>query len=658
MLSTKQKAAAWDKLPSQLTDEESLYVSDPVSYQYLEQGCFDIEKLGRMQHQSAWIDVERKAKVIVTSNRVSLIYKRPYDLNLPHEIIEVYGKIVGDHGSYEAKILIPHPKSRAIRSWSCACAWGRYAWDRRPIYKVDMRGRRKEVNKKFEGRVCSHILALWWTSMTRAVEYEDVDPSVMQRFFPELLEQDRLEGTDWDAMKEIVDEKQEPERRRISPRELEMLDGIDISVLNKALQDQFDLVSADQVVDEITRILNEIYETDPSDQNAISNLTQELQMLVNTRNVYDTEETEIYKKEIVARVAQMIGLDKEARELLTNRPTRFGPRLTPEQMNLYEQGQLEELPLGFYDADPEDVRRLREQGEPVPEYFWADRGEYTEKRQQIDQLKKEIRVRTNAIQEAYDANPDSDLFSKTKAQDLFRDFHWWEVNDKKRGRDFIQRYLKNKDPKVILKMIKERIKAAGPGGAWSQMQMPTTPIKQPVPIPADSVQPEPEAEQPAIEQPQESSLFDSLSDLFEDDNKKSSSVTILSSDIPIKDVVVYIQQELTGGRSPRGFVRKELWGEQRGGLVPHPDALPLKIRPDGNFIYSPDDLGYNPLTGEMGCEEEDRGTYGAISVGDEVVILFVDPRDRMVMIEYNLEEYSPNHSHIHLWIPLKDIDLI
>jgi hypothetical protein len=146
--------------------------------------------------------------------------------------------------------------------------------------------------------------------------------------------------------------------------------------------------------------------------------------------------------------------------------------------------------------------------------------------------------------------------------------------------------------------------------------------------------------------------------LFDQEDSKKSSVSFISSDQSIKDVIVYLQKEIANNQNPRGYVRKEMWGEQRGGFHPHPDALPVRIRPDGNFTYSIDDLGYHPENGEMGHNLEERGTYGSVPVGEEVSILSVDPKNRLVMIEYNLQNNSPNHQHIRIWIPFKDVDLV
>jgi hypothetical protein len=102
-----------------------------------------------------------------------------------------------------------------------------------------------------------------------------------------------------------------------------------------------------------------------------------------------------------------------------------------------------------------------------------------------------------------------------------------------------------------------------------------------------------------------------------------------------------------------------VWGELRGGLCPHPDALPSAEREKNKiFLFNQDDLGYDPNNGIMGSQEEDRGLYGMVPIGEMADVLSVDPKSRMVLIRHLLESEKPNHTHIDLWLPLADIDLI
>jgi hypothetical protein len=242
MLDIQQKAAAWEKPESHLSIEEMLYVSDPNAYDSAQEGCFDLEKLGKMQHQSAWVDVERKAKRILDNNQVDLYHKRPYDLEVPLGPVEIYGNIKGDHARYDAKIILPHPRSRAVRTWACQCTWARYVWNRAPAYK------------KFEGRLCSHVLALWWRSFNLPVEYEDVRPEVLHYYFPEMVGQQRLFDVDkYEAAEAVIN------KARIAPDIASSVYGIDLNILNKSLQSAFELVTAEEVISEIENKLDSLF---------------------------------------------------------------------------------------------------------------------------------------------------------------------------------------------------------------------------------------------------------------------------------------------------------------------------------------------------------------------------------------------------------------
>lgn len=546
--------------------------------------CYDIEKLGKLQHQSAWVDVERKAKAMLDGGRIVLYHKRPYDLEMPHDLVEISGNITGDHGRYNAKIIIPHPKSRAVRTWSCQCTWSRYVWDRRPIYKVDQKGRTKEVNKKFEGRLCSHVLGLWWMSFNLPVEYEDVKPEVLKYYLPQMAEQGRLLDNDELKLLEVQSEEDRKKEKRLSPRIMDAIFGIDINLLNKSINEAFDLAPADQIVQEMKDAIAIVFSETTTDDQKRDAYNQWL-ALRDKKNVYDNDASLDVKKDISERLIRFI-------ELRKSMPRRLGP-----------------------------------------EGFWPDRQEY-------EDLRREVPARMRLLQEIYDANVDAEKMPRIKAQDAVEQFHWWEVNDNARGKKYMDEFMRSNDPRIFAEMMNERLQRE------SQMAMHDLPGV-------------PRTRTPQRQEPQEiSEPVEIAPGQMGFDFGKQTSFSVISSDVPINDIVIYIQNELARNTSPVGYVRKELWGEQRGGLHPHPDALPIRVRPDGNFIYSLDDLGYDPENGAMGANGEERGTYGAVPVGSEVRILSVDPRDRMVLINHDLDGDGPNHTHIHIWVPLKDIDLI
>jgi hypothetical protein len=72
----------------------------------------------------------------------------------------VAGTVAGDHGVYNVQMAMADPFSGVIDQWHCECPWFKYAWDRTEKYK------------KYEGRFCSHALALYWQSQVEEPEKE------------------------------------------------------------------------------------------------------------------------------------------------------------------------------------------------------------------------------------------------------------------------------------------------------------------------------------------------------------------------------------------------------------------------------------------------------------------------------------------------------
>lgn len=99
---------------------------------------------------AAWRDVEMKAKRLKDGGQVVVNNNQP---NI------ITGTVQGDHGTYEVEIWRENPQSASISHWSCGCAWGQYAWGRTRMFK------------KFEGRPCSHVMAMFWQSRSEPVGY-------------------------------------------------------------------------------------------------------------------------------------------------------------------------------------------------------------------------------------------------------------------------------------------------------------------------------------------------------------------------------------------------------------------------------------------------------------------------------------------------------
>jgi hypothetical protein len=108
---------------------------------------------------AAWKDLMGKAKRIKDQGRVHILNNQPD---------HVVGRVEGDHGTYTTQIWRQDPNSQAITMWDCECPWDQYAWQRTRQWK------------KYEGRPCSHVLALFWTAQQNAAQQPTVAPGQMQ----------------------------------------------------------------------------------------------------------------------------------------------------------------------------------------------------------------------------------------------------------------------------------------------------------------------------------------------------------------------------------------------------------------------------------------------------------------------------------------------
>jgi hypothetical protein len=100
-----------------------------------------------------------KAKRIKDQGRVHI---------LNNQTDHVVGRVEGDHGTYTTQIWRQDPDSQAITMWDCECPWDQYAWQRTRQWK------------KYEGRPCSHVLALYWTAQQNAAQQPQVPEGQMQ----------------------------------------------------------------------------------------------------------------------------------------------------------------------------------------------------------------------------------------------------------------------------------------------------------------------------------------------------------------------------------------------------------------------------------------------------------------------------------------------
>ena len=116
---------------------------------------------------ATWSDVREKAKRIRAAGGVRLVAARDG---------VVVGHVRGDTNVYESEI-VKVPGRQSIGSWACGCKWGSYSWGRSGPWK------------RFEGRMCSHVLALQYEVQSRgafgrSLTLDEKQPSWMDPSLP------------------------------------------------------------------------------------------------------------------------------------------------------------------------------------------------------------------------------------------------------------------------------------------------------------------------------------------------------------------------------------------------------------------------------------------------------------------------------------------
>lgn len=104
-----------------------------------------------IERQDNWNDLVEKAKRLVNTGSVTSVRNST-------EFIS--GVVKGDHGTYESNIMRQDPESSVITGWHCECKWNQFAWQRTRQWKI------------YEGRPCSHVLALYFVSKMMPTEEE------------------------------------------------------------------------------------------------------------------------------------------------------------------------------------------------------------------------------------------------------------------------------------------------------------------------------------------------------------------------------------------------------------------------------------------------------------------------------------------------------
>ena len=104
-----------------------------------------------IERQDNWNDLVEKAKRLVNTGAVT---------NVRNSKEFVSGIVRGDNGVYESNIMRQDPESSVITGWHCECKWNQFAWQRTRQWKI------------YEGRPCSHVLALYFLSKLMPTEEE------------------------------------------------------------------------------------------------------------------------------------------------------------------------------------------------------------------------------------------------------------------------------------------------------------------------------------------------------------------------------------------------------------------------------------------------------------------------------------------------------
>lgn len=103
---------------------------------------------------ASWRDVQAKAKRIRAEGGVHIVIASNDGIG---------GQVKGDHAVYET-ILVYRPGTKQISDYGCGCKWASYAWGRSPAFR------------RFQGRKCSHALALQYEAQSRGMFGKEVRP--------------------------------------------------------------------------------------------------------------------------------------------------------------------------------------------------------------------------------------------------------------------------------------------------------------------------------------------------------------------------------------------------------------------------------------------------------------------------------------------------
>lgn len=117
-------------------------------------GHVEGEEPGEQEKTAAWVDVQAKGHSIFVSGGVRVLA-----VNMQSDGVHpdtFYGQVRGDNEVYTTGLDFV-PGTFQVASWVCDCKWAQYAWGRT----------RQWV--KYEGRICSHALALIYAMQSQGM---------------------------------------------------------------------------------------------------------------------------------------------------------------------------------------------------------------------------------------------------------------------------------------------------------------------------------------------------------------------------------------------------------------------------------------------------------------------------------------------------------
>jgi hypothetical protein len=143
---------------------------DPLDDSNAQQFTWTPVRQMAMAKTAAWADVMADATELYSGGMVSMV-------NNTND--HVYGEVASQSQpgvvypteiwpSRRAELLEQGQPNYPIALWSCECEWGQHSW-----------GRTRQF-KKFEGRPCKHVLALFWTSVGQTPEPDMMEPGAQQ----------------------------------------------------------------------------------------------------------------------------------------------------------------------------------------------------------------------------------------------------------------------------------------------------------------------------------------------------------------------------------------------------------------------------------------------------------------------------------------------